>query len=370
MKDRREHSGLLPSAAALFYPPVGKSLALCVAAGFVCSLLHIPLPWMVGPLLAMALGGLGGAALGAPRGGQQAGQWLIGTALGLYFTPPVLRAVVQHADSMLFAALAAMALGYANAFFVAHFARIDKTTAFFGSVPGGAAEMTLLGDRFGASGERVALAQSLRILLVVVIIPPLFTFSGVSGTDSYTPAAIPVAPLKLLLLLLITAAAGALMFRLRLPNAWVLGPLLPAIALTASEVHLSAIPAELTNTAQLLIGCSLGARFGPKFLRGAPRYLVTVFLSTLLGMAAAAFLALAIAWWSGLSPATMILATAPGGVAEMCITAKVLHLGVPMVTAFHVMRLLILTTLTGAVFRHVRRWRHRRARKKPGPKHS
>lgn len=358
--DRRAHRGVLPPAAALFYPPVWKALALCAAAGYGFSLLHIPLPWMLGPLLAMAGGRIGALTLGAPRGGQQTGQWLIGTALGLYFTPSVLREVIQHMGIMLFAATAAMALAYANAFFVAHFARMDKTTAFFASVPGGAAEMSILGDRFGATGERVALAHSLRILLVVLIIPPLFNFSGVSGTDGYAPAAIPLLPVKLLLLLVITAAAGVLLFRLRLPNPWVLGPLFSAIVLTASEVHFSAMPALLTNSAQLLIGCSLGARFNRNFLRGAPRYVLTIFISVLLGMGAAASLGWFIAWWSGLSPATIILATAPGGVAEMCITAKVLHLGVPMVTAFHVMRVLVLTTLTGVIFQRAQRWRRRR----------
>ena len=41
---------------------------------------------------------------------------------------------------------------------------------------------------------------------------------------------------------------------------------------------------------------------------------------------------------SGLYPATLVLGMAPGGIAEMCITAKVLQLGVPLVTAFHVTR--------------------------------
>jgi len=58
---------------------------------------------------------------------------------------------------------------------------------------------------------------------------------------------------------------------------------------------------------------------------------------------------------------TMVLATAPGGMAEMCVTAKVLQLGVPLVTAAHVTRVIILVTTTAPIFRfakHVRRnWR-------------
>lgn len=51
----------------------------------------------------------------------------------------------------------------------------------------------------------------------------------------------------------------------------------------------------------------------------------------------------------------MVLATAPGGIAEMCITAKVLQLGVPLVTAAHVTRVLILVTTTAPRFRLAKR---------------
>ncbi|MBE0619485.1 MAG: AbrB family transcriptional regulator [Burkholderiales bacterium] len=59
----------------------------------------------------------------------------------------------------------------------------------------------------------------------------------------------------------------------------------------------------------------------------------------------------------GLAIPTMILATAPGGIAEMCIAAKALQLGVPLVTAARVTRVLLLVTTTAPLFRLVRRLR-------------
>jgi len=61
--------------------------------------------------------------------------------------------------------------------------------------------------------------------------------------------------------------------------------------------------------------------------------------------------------------ASLILATAPGGIAEMCITAKVLQLGVPLVTAAHVTRVAVLITTTGPTYRAVQIWRDRFRRK-------
>jgi hypothetical protein len=50
-------------------------------------------------------------------------------------------------------------------------------------------------------------------------------------------------------------------------------------------------------------------------------------------------------------PGTMVLATSPGGIAEMALTARVLHLGVPVVTAFHVARMVVVVLGIGPLYR-------------------
>lgn len=47
----------------------------------------------------------------------------------------------------------------------------------------------------------------------------------------------------------------------------------------------------------------------------------------------------------------MLLGTSPGGIAEMAITAKVLQLGVPLVTAFQVCRLIAVLTVVAPLYR-------------------
>jgi uncharacterized membrane protein AbrB (regulator of aidB expression) len=51
----------------------------------------------------------------------------------------------------------------------------------------------------------------------------------------------------------------------------------------------------------------------------------------------------------------MVLGTAPGGITEMAITAKVLQLGVPVVTAFQVCRLVAVLLIVGPLFTWVTR---------------
>lgn len=333
------------------------ALALCAGAGAACAWLRTPLPWMIGPLVAMAVCNFAGIGLRAVRGARETGQVVIGSALGLYFTPVVAREVLSYWPLLLAGGVFAILLGVLGGWILRRATGVDATTAFFASVPGGAAEMTLLGERYGARADRVALAQSLRILVVVVVVPFALTYSGAHGTDLYQPAPLPLHWERLAMLLASGAAAGALLARLGMANAFMFGPLAVAIALTVGEVDLSSLPSGLSNAAQVLLGSTLGARFERRSLQSAPRYVFGVLASVAAVIAVAALFAFLMAALSGLPAATLVLAMAPGGIAEMCITAKVLQLGVPLVTAAQVARVFVLLTSTGPGFRLLRRSR-------------
>lgn len=330
------------------------SLLLCAATGALFSWLKTPLPWMIGPLLTMAVLNFGGARLRAPRGARPVGQIIIGTALGLYFTPLVARQVLSYWHLLLLAALLAVVIACACAWFLSSVTDTDGTTAFFASVPGGAAEMAVLAERYGARVDRVAIAQSMRILSVVVLVPFVLTYSGVHGADNYAPATSVLDWGRLVILLAIAATGAGLLALVRAPNAFMLGALFSVIALTVSEVSLSAMPSLVSNIGQLLIGCALGGRFERSFLDRIPRFVAATAASIVVALGLAAVLGASLAWAYGLPVPSVVLATAPGGIAEMCITAKVLQLGVPLVTAAHVTRVIVLVAGTGPMFRLAR----------------
>jgi len=335
-------------------------LAIGACAGFLFARVGTPIPWMLGPLLALALLRVAGVAIAAPPGGRQVGQWIIGTALALYFTPQVVREVAGSWPLLVAGAAFAIVLGYAAGVVLARLARLDVTTGIFASVPGGAAEMTILSERFGARIDRVAAAQSLRIMIVVLVVPAAYVVLGLHGSDLYVPGTAEIRGGGLAMLMAATLAGGAIAQWMKLPNAFVLGALAVAIPLTALDVHLSAMPTVGSNAGQCLLGCALGARFDRDFLRGAPRFVGAVVVTVLGAIVVAIAFGWLLAVLAGLNPATISLGMAPGGIAEMCITAKALQLGVPFVTAFHVTRLVALLLLTAPLFGRVRAWHRRR----------
>jgi membrane AbrB-like protein len=145
------------------------------------------------------------------------------------------------------------------------------------------------------------------------------------------------------------------MERVGAPNSWMIGPLLAAALITATGHTFSSLPTVIVNGGQLLIGVALGTRFTPEFFRAAPRFLAAVAAITLVYLLAAAAFGMLLALGSGLHWSTAIIATTPGGIGEMALTAQALKLGVPIVTAFHALRMAAIVITIGAVYRLWRR---------------
>lgn len=331
---------------------VALTLALGLAAALACRAIGTPLPWLIGPLLASAALSMAGVPLAASGRLRNFGLWMIGVALGLYFTPAVLALLWTLAPALLAGIAWALALGYGFYRFLRRFGgERDPATAFFAAAIGGASEMAVMAERHGGRVDRVAAAHSLRVLLVVVLIPFAYQAAGIQGLDASAPAAQELRWPGLALLLAASAGGIALLGWLGTPNPWVLGALLVALAISGAGIELSALPPALSNAGQLFIGVALGTRFTPDFARAAPRWLGAVAIGTLGMIGVSAGFAWLLAQTVGLHPATVLLGTSPGGIAEMCITAKVLQLGVPVVTAFHVTRYVAVLTLTAPLYR-------------------
>ena len=90
------------------------ALGLCIAAGALFAWARLPLPWMIGPLLAMAVGKIAGLSLESMNYTREGGQLVIGTALGLYFSPQVAAEVLRYLPWMLVAGAIAIFTGFAG----------------------------------------------------------------------------------------------------------------------------------------------------------------------------------------------------------------------------------------------------------------
>ncbi|MET1080806.1 MAG: AbrB family transcriptional regulator [Pseudomonas sp.] len=317
------------------------------AGGQLANLAGWPLPWLIGALLAVMLVRCSGRLILEVPGGRPAGQWLVASAIGLHFTGDVLEQLLEHLTLVVLGACATLLLSLIGIVLLRR-SGVDRATAFFASMPGGASEMLNLALRHGAQPARVAAAHSLRLLLVVLLIPALFTW-GLPPVE--TLAAAP-ADWRWLAWLLPASALSALVWKkLNQPNPWMLGPLtLCALASVLFDLDL-ALPAELGQVGQWLIGCALGCHFDRDFFRHAPGFLLRVLLFSLLAMLAAGLLGQLLGWLLEEHRGALMLGMMPGGITELCLTAEALQLSVALVTAVQVLRLFLVMFLAEPLFR-------------------
>ena len=88
----------------------------------------------------------------------------------------------------------------------------------------------------------------------------------------------------------------------------------------------------------------MGVMLDPKKLSATKELMPYIFSGIVLMIGVSVVVAWSLSERYGFSLVTAFLAMAPGGIAEMCLTAKVLKLGVPLVTSFQVTRLAVVIT--------------------------
>ena len=336
--------------------------ALLIAAfgGFVAYLLHVPLAWMIGAMVAT-----GCIAWHRPPAippvARPAALLVLGLALGQSFTAPVIAAVAGAFPVILLAGILSILAGLLVGPILVRMGGLDQRTAFFAGVPGGIVVMVVLAARAGVSIAPVTLSQTMRLIVVVVVFPPLLALlaSGLPPDTAFAASRPPVWWPGLAGLAAVGAAIAWAGQRASFANPWMFGPCLLAIGLSAMGVLPSGVWMPLVDAAQVALGATLGAKLTRDFILGSRRLAIASMVSAIALSVLLGAIALGLAWLSGLPVAAVVLGMAPGGMPEMAVTAKALDLAVPLVLGFHLTRTLLCNLIVGPLWRVVE-WVHNR----------
>lgn len=329
------------------------AFAVGIAGGAVFMALSIPLPWLLGSLAATAL-----LSLGLRRNLAMSGRWrdvaivVIGIMLGEGFTAEVVSGAPAWWPSLLLMAALSVAFFFVSYFFVRRFTTLDRTTNVLASLPGGIALATALAPGYGADGKRVALAHFSRITIILAVAPAILLWN----LDLQVPGALPVhAPVSAGELAILVAAAMAAYLigaRTGIPSGMLIAALLVSALLHGTGVITGAAPPVIAIVAQVLLGASIGTKFGNYSWQ---ELLADVRLSIVIGLTLVALTA-TVAYLGGLflgKPfAPLFLSFLPGGIPEMGMLALALDIDPAMVVTHHLFRILVLLTLLHVVLRN------------------
>jgi membrane AbrB-like protein len=330
------------------------ALAVGACGGALFALAGSPLPWVLGSMTACAAASIAGLPIAAAAATRRPMAAVLGVVLGCSFHPGLLALVGQWWLSLLLLPLFLATAALLCVIWLRRVAGFDPITAYFAGMPGGIAEMVVMGSERGADERSVALIQSARIFLVVLILPFLIRHfhdpaphgAAIARTTEILPG------IDLLVWGGISIVLGAWAGRtLRLPAWHLVGPLAVSAALHVTGVTDFRVPAWLLAAAQVGLGATIGCRFRALTLGAFVR---------LLGLAAgstAILLALTFAWagtigrLTGLDPGLLALAYAPGGLAEMSMAALGLALEPGVVIIHHLARISVVIIGAPLAFR-------------------
>ncbi len=338
-------------------------IATATLAAFIAVRIGLPLPYLLGPLLASAV--LATSLPWVLPDGYSFPGWLrmifiamIGLMIGAQVTPRLFADITRLAASLAALIVFVLTALLWNYSIFRRLGGYDRATAFYSSTPGGLYESIAMGEEAGADMPRLILQQFLRVILVVTLLPIglslwLGTPVGSAGGMTLSRGAVPLSALPLILL---AGISGILMGRvLRLPAGQLTGPLAVAAVLSLSGWITLDIPQWLVNTAQIILGLALGLRFTGLGRALILRGLGLALLSVGGMMIIAAIIAMLLMPVSGEDFDVLLISFAPGGVTEMSLVALSLQANPAFVTLHHIIRILLTVIFMLLSARRIRR---------------
>ncbi len=335
------------------------ALAIGAGGGLLFAWARLPLPWMMGSMVAATVASVAGASIRIDHRLRVVMICVLGVMLGSAFKPQLLDQIDEWAVSITGLLVYAIVAGSLVTWYFRRAAGYDPVTSYFASSPGGLNEMVIVGREMGGDDRVIALTHSARILLVVMTLPFLFRLF----TD-YTPPAglLPRGGGSLDMpawdwaILTACAVIGPLVARkLKVPAAFLIGPMLLSAAVHVSGITQATPPSLLVATAQVVMGTGIGCRFAGTPVRDIVRIVGVSIGSTVILLVLGVLFGLAVQQITDVPWFVLVLAYAPGGLAEMSLVALALGRDVAFVATHHIFRIGFIVILAPLAFRLMRR---------------
>ncbi|MFB2924053.1 AbrB family transcriptional regulator [Aerosakkonema funiforme] len=286
---------------------------------------------------------------------RKIGQALVGLVIGFTIAHGDTAELYSKLPIFVFVALFLMASGSAIGYIYSRISNTNILTAMLATTPGGIGIMSSIAADYEKNAAQVALVQIIRVTTVVFLIPVLariLTDNSINTAVSVFPnLAFSFEPLNLSLLvssLTLTFVSVRINSILKVPAPFFFGALIVgvtfnyAIGLFPFLANVDFTPPFLIRLiGQIFLGISIGEYWGskPNLNKKTIAYaLIPVIMTISVGFIAAGITTFLTPWdWL-----TCMLVTAPGGSAEMILVSLALGHHVEIVTAGHLVRLIVI----------------------------
>ena len=341
---------------------IALTLAIGAAGGALFDLARLPLAWMIGALVFVTVFAVAGAPMRMTQRIRQPMVAILGVMLGSAFSPDMAERLPGWWATISLLAVYVLVTTLILYRYFRHLFGCDRVTAFCAGTPGGLNEMVLVSDELGGDSRFVALIHSSRILLTVLILPFAFVALGLYDRDNRPAAGMSIVdlPLQEWAILIGCAVVGFFGAKsIRMPAAAVTGPMFVSAFVHLMGWSSASPPAEMVAAAQVALGATLGARFAGVAPAEVLRAIWISLGATIIMLALTVVFSITLVNIVDESVSALVLAFAPGGLAEMSLIALALGIEAAFVASHHILRIVMIVIIAPTIFR-------RRARRDGG----
>jgi membrane AbrB-like protein len=322
--------------------PVITSFAVALAGVAAFRFVHMPLPWLLGPIFACLTAALLGVKMQGIGPLNDAMRSILGVAVGATFTTALLVSMAGMWPTLLLIPLMTACIGLVG---VPYFQRLwgfDFATSYYSAMPGGLQDMLVFGEEAGGDVRALSLIHATRVMIIVVALP--FLLKWVWHADLSTPPGAPassIAPSQLALMVFCGLAGWLIAKRVGMFGASILGPLILAAVFALTGMLQHRPPAEAIWAAQFFIGMGVGAKYVGVTMAEVRKDVTAALGFCLILLVLTVVFAEAIHLFELAPPMETVLAFAPGGQAEMTVLALIVGADMAFVIAHHVLRIFV-----------------------------
>lgn len=331
-----------------------RVLALSLIGGYLFSLLHIPIPWMLGPIVVVMLTQfVYKGPLKWSGKMRDLGVVMVGTVIGVQFNISLFGMMGSILFYMIVLNIILIGGAIGIAYLTGKWAKIPLRAAVLAAIPGGLGQIIVFAEEEKVKEIGIiSYFQVIRLLLVVVFVPFI-----VAGQVMSKPPSDAKLTISLVLLIALAWGCSHLMKRIQLPVAFFITPIILLIALQlTTPIAMPPVPGIVMVVAQLLIGAHIGLMLKPDMIKLPMRVLLGGIFSALALIALTFGSSFLMSFALDTTFATSFLSTAPGGLDQMVLLADAVKADVSLISMFQTFRLLFIFIIIMPLMKVFYRW--------------
>mgnify|MGYP001488949357 FL=1 len=328
-------------------------LSLAFLGGGLASLIGIPLPWMLGPLIIIGISTASNLSIKIPDSPRPFCRALLGCAIGSNFSPEVLSRFFEIGLSLIILPVFILTMIFCTAIYLKKIKKFDLKSSIFCSVPGGLNEMVILGKEIGVNPRIMTLMHSTRIVVVVFFASLLLYFLP-NETESISLDIELYKNYEQLPAVILVSYFGYFLGKIiNLPGYTITGPMIFSGILHMFGL-IKAMPIYLLIIViQVILGSVLGAQFKNIERKDIYGPVLSGLITTMLAFIPL-FIFVIILYKFDYDLISIILSYSPGGQTEMNILALSVGADMAFISTHHMFRVFMVIMFAALIQRYLK----------------